>query len=94
MKTTDNKQNSRAQQPTEPIPEEPTPELVQVEPVPVNRPLPRAVRIEITPEPIVDEPEIISLTGCLRTFYSGSLARTFQLISEILGFVVYVNHKT
>ena len=64
MKTTDNEQNSRAQQPTEPIPEEPTPEFVQVEPVPVNRPLPRAVRIEITPEPIVDEPEIISLTGC------------------------------
>ena len=84
MKSTDNVQPSRAPQPVEPIPEEPTAELVQVEPVPFNRPLPRAVRIEITPEPILDEPEIISLTGCLKTYHSGSIARTFQLLHEIL----------
>ena len=41
----------------------PVPDIVQPEPVPISRPLPRAVRIEISQEPIVDEPEIISLTG-------------------------------
>ena len=45
---------------------DPVPDIVQPEPVPIGRPLPRAVRIEISQEPIVDEPEIISLTGRLQ----------------------------
>ena len=47
---------------------EQVPDIVQQKSVPVARPLPRAVRIEISPEPIVDEPEIISLTGTIKTY--------------------------